>query len=85
MQQHIEEALPDGFYNDPTRGRAGDYKCPRCSRVPVFGNKTLESKLLLVLGCTHCKLRWIARPNKELCSVVRTGSDTQKSGYPGIK
>lgn len=58
----MEEALPDGFDQDPTRGRAGDYKCPRCQRIPVYGVKPLEKRLLMVLGCTHCKLRWV--PNK---------------------
>ena len=61
MNQYIEEALPKGYEQDPTRGRTGDYECPRCSRVPVYGIKPLDNKLLIVLGCTYCKLRWVPK------------------------
>lgn len=58
----IESTLPEGFHDDPTRGRACDYKCPRCNMVPVYGLKMSTTKAFLVLGCVGCRTRWIAPP-----------------------
>ena len=59
----MDLALPAGFEGDPARPRAPPgHECVRCGQHPVFGMAPIGSRILTVLGCIACRLRWVLEP-----------------------